>query len=350
MSVADFSAATAKIRQFVRGPVRVADNITVVTPMVVPLPGSATVAALNRRLLVRQIRSVLRMLPARPTQLWSFAPDTDYLCGAFGEECVVYYCVDEFSEFTGYDRERVLEAERRMAGKADLLIATSRALFDAKRGLCRQAIHVPHGVDFEHFATADRSRRASMPGDVAALPRPVLGFWGLIQDWVDVDLIAEVARARPKWSVVLLGDIATDVSSLSGIANVHMIGRRPYRALPQYAEAFDLGIIPFKINELTRAVNPIKLREYLAAGLPVVSTALPEVERYRPHVRTAASAEQFVAACEAAFRDDNTTMAAARRDAIRAETWDAKVALISAAVGDAISSRQDQTPPLAAMS
>jgi len=331
-TMADFGAATAKIRQFVRGPVRVSDNMTVVAPMVVPLPGHAAVTALNRRLLVRQIRSVLKTLPPRPTQLWSFAPDADYLCGAFGEECVVYYCVDEFSEFTGYDRERVLASEARLAGKADLLIATSRALYDAKRDLCRRAIHVPHGVDFEHFSTADRAQRNSIPNDIAALPRPILGFWGLIQDWVDVDLLARVARARPDWSIALIGDIATDVSKIRGQPNVHLMGRRPYRVLPRYAEAFDAGIIPFKVNELTRAVNPIKLREYLAAGLPVVSTALPEVEDYRPHVDIANDADRFIEACETATQNDNAHRAAARREAMRRETWDAKVAEISEAV------------------
>jgi len=331
-TMADFGAASAKIRQFVRGPVRVTDNITVVTPMVIPLPGNPAVAAINKRLLVRQIRSVLGTLPPRPVQLWSFAPDADYLCGAFDEECVVYYCVDEFGEFTGYDRHRVLAAEARLAGKADLLIATSRTLYDSKRYLCRHAIHVPHGVDFEHFATADRTDRASIPEDIAALPRPMLGFWGLIQDWVDVDLIAAVARARPAWSITLIGDIATDVSALRGLENVHLLGRRPYLTLPKYAAAFDIGIIPFKLNDLTRAVNPIKLREYLAAGLPVVSTALPEAENYQPHVRTANGAQQFVAACEAARYDDNAKLASMRREAMGSETWDAKVNEISNAI------------------
>ena len=349
-TLADFGAASAKIRQFVRGPVRVADNITVVTPMVIPLPGNAAVAAINKRLLVRQIRSVLATLPPRPVQLWSFAPDADYLCGAFDEECVVYYCVDEFGEFTGYDRHRVLAAEARLAGKADLLIATSRALFDSKRYLCRRAIHVPHGVDFEHFATADRSRRASIPDDIAALTRPILGFWGLIQDWVDVELLAGIARIRPDWSLVLIGDIATDVSQLNGLANVHFLGRRPYRALPHYAEAFDIGIIPFKLNDLTRAVNPIKLREYLAAGLPVVSTPLPEVEAYRPHVQTAANAGAFVAACETALRKDSASQSTTRRSAMGSETWDAKVELISIAVENTVSNQEHLHAPLAAMS
>lgn len=349
-TIADLGAASAKIRQFVRGPVRVSDNITVVTPIVIPLPGNAAVAAINKRLLVRQIRSVLSTLPPRPVQLWSFAPDADYLCGAFDEECVVYYCVDEFGEFTGYDRHRVLAAEARLAGKADLLIATSRALFDAKRYLCRNSIHVPHGVDFDHFATADRSRRELIPEDIAALPRPILGFWGLIQDWVDVDLLAQIARTRPAWSIVLIGDIVTDVSALHGLDNMHLLGRRPYHALPRYAAGFDIGIIPFKLNELTRAVNPIKLREYLAAGLPVVSTPLPEVEAYRPHVQTAANADAFAESCEIALKNDNENAVSDRRNAMRNETWDAKVELISSALHDAMAGRHNHQVPASAIS
>jgi glycosyltransferase involved in cell wall biosynthesis len=330
-SVADAGAVMAKLRQVIQGPRRAGENITVVTPLVVPWPGNPTVASLNRRLLTRQIRGVLRNLPDRPTQLWSFAPDVDYLCGQFDEEHIVYYCVDAFSEFAGYDREAILAAERRLARKADLLITTSQALFDDKRALNDNTILVPHGVDHAHFARAADDRLA-IPSDIAALRRPVLGFWGLIEDWLNVPLIAEVAAARPDWSIVLLGDVSTDVSRLAGLPNVHLLGRRRYADLPAYARGFDVGLIPFRINALTRAVNPIKLREYLAAGLPVVSTPLPEVRKYRPFVEIAASPEAFIAACDRAIATDSEDAHIHRRAAMRGESWPAKVEEISKAL------------------
>ena len=343
VSGADVGAVARKLRQFAEGPRRVCENITVLTPLVVPLPGNRAVAALNRRLLSRQIRRVLQGLPRRPVQMWSFAPDVDYMCGRFDEECVVYYCVDEFSGFSGYDAKETRAAEVRLARRADLVITTSQALYDSKRPLNQNTVLVTHGVDFEHFAKATAPDMA-VPADIAALPRPVLGFWGLIQDWLDVPLVAAIAQARPAWSIVLIGEAATDVSSLAGLPNVHLLGRRAYEKLPAYARGLDVGLIPFRINELTRAVNPIKLREYLSAGLPVVSTPLPEVSRYGELVSVAANAAEFVAACEEIFATERAEQsliaktadegrgsrpdAEARQAAMRSETWSAKVAEI----------------------
>lgn len=341
-SAKDAGAIAGKIRQIIQGPRRVADNVTVVTPLVVPLPGNRTVASLNAELLARQIRSVLNDLPERPTQLWSFAPDVDYLCGRFDEELCLYYCVDEFSRFAGYDTEQVLAAERRLAERADLLIVTSQALLEAKRPLHSHVAWVSHGVDAEHFSSALRST-GPIPLELRELPRPVLGFWGLIQDWVDLDLLEAVARRRPQWSIVLIGEALVDVGHLHQLANVHLLGRRHYQKLPDYARGMDIGIIPFRLTDLTRAVNPIKLREYLSAGLPVVSTPLPEVAPYRHLVRVADTPEAFVGACEAALieaqADVTGRVRLARHDAMRQETWEAKLEVIEQHVQTALAAR-----------
>jgi len=339
-SVRDVSAITGKLRQVIEGPRRVHDNLTVVTPMVVPLPGNSAVAKLNAQLLTRQIRAVLRDLPRRPVQLWSFAPDVDYLCGQFNESCVVYYCVDEFSQFTGYDVGAILAAERRLALQSDLVIVTSRQLLEAKRPISRRIELVPHGVDVEHFATAQLDS-VDVPEDVANLPRPNLGFWGLIQDWVDIDLLVGVARQRPDWSIVLIGEAATDVTPLTQLPNVHLLGRRDYQRLPAYAKAMDVGLIPFRLNALTAAVNPIKLREYLAAGLPVVSTPLPEVLAYQPSVSVASTVDDWIDACERALKS-TVGERDQRMKAVQVESWDAKVELLGELIAG-VSAKADQT-------
>jgi glycosyltransferase involved in cell wall biosynthesis len=319
----------AKLRRIAQGPQQVAENITVVTPLVVPVPGNRAVAAVNRRLLVRQVRRVLRGLPDRPVQIWSFAPDVDYMCGQFDEECVVYYCVDEFSAFSGYGEAETLAAERRLAARADLVITVSRTLHDAKRHLHENVVLVTHGVEYDHFAQA-LSADVVVPPEIAALPRPVLGFWGLIQDWVDLELLAGIARERPGWSIVLIGEPLADVSAVSELPNVHLLGRRRYQQLPAFARGFDVGLIPFRINPLTLPVDPIKLREYLSAGLPVVSTPLPEMKRYGDMVAVAGDAAGLVKACERMLAEAETESARsaqrrARQAAMRGETWRAKV-------------------------
>lgn len=337
-SARDLGAIFGKLRQIVQGPQKVHDNLTVVTPLVVPMPGSDAAADLNAALLTRQIRHVLKTLPERPVQLWSFAPDVDYLCGRFDEEAIVYYCVDEFSQFTGYDAVAILESERHLAGRADLTVVTSKQLLATKRPISRRILHVPHGVDVEHFAKATRDD-IRIPDDIASLPKPILGFWGLIQDWVDIDLLAAVAKKRPDWSIALIGDAATDVSKLNDLANVHLLGRRPYEALPAYAAAIDVGLIPFRINELTRAVNPIKLREYLSAGLPVVATPLPEVADYHDHVEIAPDADSFITACEKAL-SATPTLKRNRQLAMHPEAWPAKVDLICEELTQAVTTKQ----------
>ena len=127
-----------------------------------------------------------------------------------------------------------------------------------------------HGVDFEHFRKALDAETNSRT--IAHLPRPIIGFFGLIADWVDVDLMAHVAEHFSTGSFVVLGKATTDVSALSEMPNVHLLGRKPYADLPAYCKGFDVAMNPFRINDLTLNANPLKVREYLAAGLPVVST------------------------------------------------------------------------------
>jgi glycosyltransferase involved in cell wall biosynthesis len=305
-------------------------NLHVLTPLVVPLPASTWAKKANRRLLVLQIRRALRKIGTGPVQVWSFTPDVAYLLGSFAEEKVLYYCVDDHASFTGYDRDQVLRDEEKLCRRADLVVTTSMALQAAKQPLNPNTILVSHGVDYEHFAKAV-SNHLPTPADIAGIPHPRLGFFGLIRDWVDLDLLAEVARKRPDWHFVLIGDSTIDLAAYRGTANMHFLGRKPYAELPAYCKEFDVGLVPFKINELTKAVNPIKLREYLAAGLPVVSTPLPESRLCGDSIKIAASADDFAAAISASVAASDTQRS--RRSASMAgETWQGKVAGIAAAL------------------
>jgi len=325
-SSSDLAYMAKKLRQVFGGIKNPRQNLYVLTPLVVPLPSRPWARRLNRLLLIRQVSAALRRVGRGPVQIWSFTPDISYALGHFGEEKVVYYCVDDHASFSGYDREQVLHDEEDLCRRADLVVTTSMALQEAKAPLNPNTILVPHGVDYEHFSKALRND-LPMPDDIKGIPHPILGFFGLIRDWVDLDLLAEVARARPAWHIVLIGDSTVDLGPYRSIPNMHFLGRRSYEQLPAYCKAFDVGLIPFKINELTRAVNPIKLREYLAAGLPVVSSPLPEVKLYSHLVEVADTAEGFVRAVESALAagPDGRGIRAA---AMTRETWPLKVALM----------------------
>jgi glycosyltransferase involved in cell wall biosynthesis len=330
-SASDLAYMAKKLRQIAGGLKTPRPGLHVLTPLVVPLPASPTARRLNRWLLLRQIRSALRKVGRGPVQIWSFTPDISYVLGHFGEEKVVYYCVDDHASFSGYDREQVLSDEADLCRRADLVVTTSMTLQEAKAPLNPRTVLVTHGVDYAHFARAATEELAE-PADVREIPHPRLGFFGLIRDWVDLDLLAAAARARPAWHFVMIGDSTVDLAPYGEAANLHFLGRRTYESLPGYCRALDVGLIPFKVNDLTRAVNPIKLREYLAAGLPVVSTPMPEVEKYRHLIEMAGTAEGLVRGVEAALASGPEARAA-RTAAMAKETWQSKVELIGQQLG-----------------
>lgn len=319
----DLAHAAGRLCRVLDGRVRARRNLYVLTPFVLPLPGRAWAGRLNCALLSGQIHAALRSLRAGPLQIWSFCPDISYLLGCFEVERILYYCVDDFASFDGYDRDRVLRDEADLCRRADLVVASSRVLYEAKLQLNRRTIFVPHGVDFAHFAGAS-SRRLWAPPDISCISRPRIGFFGLIREWVDMDLVAAVAVRRPRWHFVFLGDSTVDVSAVRRLDNVHFLGAKPYRELPMYCAQMDAAIIPFKVNELTRAANPIKLREYLAAGLGVVSTPLPEVQAFGRLVEIADSPEGFEAAIQRVLHAGSRAPEE-RTQAMRQEAWPLKL-------------------------
>jgi len=325
----DSHLVVRRLRQIWSGPRRVATSMDVLSPLLVPLPASRVARFVNSQLLSRQVLGTLRRLPQRPTQLWLFAPDIPELIGRLPVERVVYYCVDDFAAFSGYDTELVEHLERRTIAASDVVITTSAKLFERHRPRHPRVHHVPHGVDFEHFAGALTLPVAAVPEDLRRVPPPVLAFMGVVGDYMDMPLLADAARARPEWSFVLLGDVRCNVAPLADIPNIHLLGGRPYGLLPAYCRGFDVGLIPFRMNRLTRAVNPIKLREYLAAGLPVVSAPLDAVRRYAPFVQLAETLPEFLAACERALAMAQDGHPQARQDLVRAEGWQERVAFIS---------------------
>src|SRR5258708_6430115 len=209
---------------------------------------------------------------------YTFVPWSADVAGHLGEKMVIYHVTDEFTEFTGTDKAAIQDMEQRLIDKSNAVIVSAERL--GKKALARGADSylITHGVDVAHFRKACDPLTA-IPADIAALPKPIIGFIGLIEDWVDLRLIRFLAQSRPAWSFVMIGKIVTNDAPVRDLPNVHLLGRKEYRELPGYCKAFDVALLPFVLNELTLAANPLKLREYLAAGLPVVASAIPEAER-----------------------------------------------------------------------
>ncbi len=324
---ADALRVARKLRSAARGLVRVEPNLWALTPLYLPAYGSERVRRANRALLRLQIRAAMRCLGMRRPISWSFLPSAAAVAGTLDEALVVSHVVDEFSAFSDASPHVAL-LERRLLARADLVIAASERLWQAKRRANPRAVLVRHGVDWAHFARA--CEPGPVPAELARLPRPVIGFFGLVADWIDLPLVRRVADAFPAASVVLLGRVATSTAPLAGARNVHLLGRRPYAELPGWCRGFDVALTPFVRNELTLSASPLKAREYVAAGLPNVCTDLPEL-RAIPGCTVAAGADAFVAEVARALRAGGGPDRA-RSALVRGESWSARLEEIRAHV------------------
>jgi glycosyltransferase involved in cell wall biosynthesis len=332
-SARDRAKIRRKLAEVTRGAVHVENDLWVATPLVLPLPGSAVASAINQRILRWTIGALRAQLGIDRFHLWTFLPNTGDVVGTLGEELSVYYCVDEWSTFSNLDAQATRRAERRLLERVDLTFATSRALVTAKRAVCPITHHAPHGVDHALFASA-LDDATEIPADLAALPGPRIGFYGTLRDFIDFELIAAIARARPAWSIVLIGQKLCDVSALDGLPNVHCLGQKPHRQLPAYCKGLDVGIIPYKIEDRIAFVNPLKLREYLSAGLPVVATPMPEVLPHASLCHVAGTPAETVAAIERALGEGAPASRRARSAAMANETWAGRVRQIVRAIED----------------
>jgi len=317
-----------KLASFARGAERVSDNMWVYTPIVLPLPHSRVATAVNQYILRMTLGLLRRKLGMKDFQLWTFLPSAADYVGKLGESVVVYYVVDEWSKFDYVDGARLAQSERKLLGRADVVFAAAQSLVRDRLALNPETHLSRHGVDHAAFAAA-LDETTKVPDDLAALPKPVLGFYGTLQNWVDFELLAHLARRHPDWSIALIGEPAADVSSLRKLPNVYFLSRKPHSELPNYCKGFSVGLIPYVLNERILHVNPLKLREYLSAGLPVVSVDLPEVQDYADRIHVARSYGDFEHGVEEALLKDTPQLRRQRSEGMRSETWSARVAHVS---------------------
>lgn len=320
----DLSRIYKKLRAFTEPVREVEPNIFVLNPLAFPSYGNRSILKLNSAFLGRQVKKAMRRLGMSDVVNMIFNPAAGMIAGRLGESELIYYCVDEYTAFTGASAG-LKEIEDDLFRRADMVVVSAERLFEKRKGFNPNTYVIRHGTDWQHFRTA-LDPALAIPADIADLPHPVIGFHGLLADWVDYELIKKIAERFSDGSVVLIGKIAVDAESkvrvLDDVPNVHFLGRKPYSDLPAYCKAFDVALNPFAINELTLAANPLKVREYLAAGLPVVSTDIPEV-RVLEDCLVATSHDDFIAKVESALAHPKDR--AAVSDMVRHESWEAKV-------------------------
>lgn len=316
----------ASIARLVRRPDPDHPDLHVMTPLPLPLYRSTAARRLNAWSVARQVDLAARAAGitggGRPDPVVVVTiPTAIDAARRLPHSALVVNRSDKHSSFPEADRATIAALEARALEAADLVVSSSHALLDEERELTTAVCRLlDHGVDADHFR---RRPRAEVPDDLAAIAGPIVGFFGSLDDYlVDFDLLEHVATSLPEVSLVLIGDATCSMRRFDAHDNVHVLGFRPYADIPAYGSGFDVAIMPWLDNPWIRYANPIKLKEYLALGLAVVSTDFPEVHRYDDLVRIAGDGHGFVAAIADTLDDGGPATPERRRDAVAAHTWD----------------------------
>ncbi len=293
-------------------------GLAVASARAVSWPGSRLARRINRHIIPRSLSRQLDRFGRRRPILWTSLPSAVDVIGTFDELAVIYYAGDDFEGLAGVDHAPVGRMERELAARADLIIAASETI--AAKFPADRTVVLPHGCDLDRFTTPV-APAADLPGE-----RPVAGVYGSLADWLAYDLLVETARLRPGWDFVFIGEASTNAAGLDmlkALPNTRFLGPRHHADLPAYVQNWTASLLHFVDNAQIRACNPLKLREYLAAGTPVVSTPFPAVMPYRDHVAVVASARAFAGALDAATREGRAERQA-RRHAVADESWVAR--------------------------
>ena len=269
--------------------------------------------------------------------LWYYTPMALAFTRHLSPRAVVYDCMDELTAFQGAPPD-LKERESELLGRASLVLTGGQSLYESKRHQHPNIHPFPSSVDVAHFSQA---RGISVdPGDQASIPRPRLGFFGVLDERLDTALLDAVAAARAEWHIVMVGPVVKiDPAMLPRRPNIHYLGPKQYAELPHYVAGWDVALLPFARNESTRFISPTKTPEYLAAGKPVVSTSIRDV--VRPYgqqglVRIADAAPAFVHACMAAMAEDAVARVTRADAFLRQTSWDGTWSRIQMLMEDAV--------------
>lgn len=327
---------------------QIRDNLFVYSPLILPFPYNRLARWLNRRLLLQALRRWMDAVGFRRPLFWTFLPTplASELIRTLEPEIVVYYCIDDLAS-SSPQAKRISHSEQQLFRMADLVFVTSEKL--RQRAIqFNDRVHLfPFGVNFETFEQV-RHRHDGVPEDLRARSsRPIVGYIGGVHQWIDQALLVDLATAMPQIDVVLVGPLQTDTSRLAQCSNIRLLGSRPHPDVPRYIKGFQIGMIPYRLSDYTAHVYPTKLNEYLAMGIPVIATDLPEIRRFNaehgPVVAIARNAAEFVQAIAQGLAQTSPELIQQRIEISRQNSWTMRIAKMSTLIEQQLTMRQQAT-------
>lgn len=285
-------------------------------PFIIPFHDIKLIRKINAKLMKRTIVRSIQVYNFNNPIIITSTPLIYDLVGELNETSSHYFCLDDYSNFDGAF-DSLIEIEKALLAKVSSCFAVSEILLLNRKAKSGNNYLLPQGVQIDHF----HKNIDKIPIQVKDIPKPVIGFFGLISEWIDLELIVYAARELPAYIFLVIGKPSVDVSIFKNYSNIIFLGEVPFSELPSYASIFDVGIIPFKVNELTLACNPLKLLEYLSLGIPVVSVNLPEVKKFASVTYIANEYSDFVRLIRLSLKENSEEKTRARLVCASEHSW-----------------------------
>ena len=300
----------------------------VYSPFTLPVHHISWLRPINELMLRLQVLIVMKKLRIENPLVWVACPAACDTALKLRKQKLLYQRTDQYEEYPNVDREIIARYDLDLKKNADLTVFVNRLLLEGEKYQCKQTLFLDHGVDFDFFANAEGNN--NMPDDIKDIPKPIVGYFGAISghNTVDIDLIAKVADILSDMSIVLIGKTATEYQQLISRKNIYLLGQKDYSLIPSYGKYFDVAIMPWNQNDWIKHCNPVKTKEYLALGKPVISTPYPELENYLDVIYEAKTPVEFSEKIKFALANDSSELKQKRKDKVKDYSWDSKARLV----------------------
>jgi glycosyltransferase involved in cell wall biosynthesis len=310
-----------KLKSIMRGLVKVDERMWVYTPIILPPSHKKWRRELNSRFIALQVKIVIKLLGLGRCARWVTIPTAYEVARRIRGGAMIFNRCDAFSKFPEANEEHIRWLEDRLINDSDAVVYVNRKLMEADGGKPDKKFYIGHGVDYELFSSAGECRH-DKPDDLKGIKGPVAGFFGSIDNHtMDMELMKNVMENLKDVSFVMIGREAVDISEMARLDNVHFLGFKDYEQIPVYGSFFDVGIMPWLESEWIEYCNPVKLKEYLSLGLPVVTTPIPQVDEFGDVLYVGSGCKEFGLMIRRALEEDSAQRRLQRKLKVEGDSW-----------------------------